>query len=276
MGKKRDGRDEEKNEAVLGRNGFGDSERGQGFAGAAGHDELASVGFFKAFEDGGQGGFLVRQKIFLISSGGFFGFVDAFPFHRACGQSIHADSLARDDLADDGFFGVGRPFVRSGNNQAVGKMLFAAFAEAFAGIREKGINVGFLKIVMRFVKLALNGPKIAAATLLGNEINAGVLAVSIRPFAPAPDFGEKVFVMGVLPKKGFGDFFEAISALPVAERFFSDFSGGFRQVHIDLSGLQFLAASGIVAAYFARSCFFRATKTWTKLGRKSGMKANYL
>ena len=115
------------------------------------------------------------------------------------------------------------------------EVFFTAFAgtiwKDFSGIGEKRIDVVFLEVVMRFVKLALDGPEFAAAALLGNEVNAGVLTVAIRPFVPLPDFGEEVLEMGVLLKKGFGDFFKAISAFPVDEGFFSDFGDSFFKVH---------------------------------------------
>ena len=113
---------------------------------------------------------------------------------------------------------------------------------------------------------------------LGNEVNVGVLAVAIRPFVPLPDFGKKVFEMGVLLKKGFGDFFKAVSALPVAEGFFSDFGDGFFKVHFRQR-----PASKEKGLCFFRFCLFcapsflpRNKKAWTKHEKKSGMRANYL
>ena len=156
LGKEVQAGDEEEDAFARTGDVFGDLERGEGFPGAAGHDELASVGGLEAEVDVGLGALLVLAEGFLFfKRGGFAGGIFS-PGDLAVFEVEEGNLAYWRGLAFQGVLGVFAPIIGGGNDDAVGEWLFP-------GGGEEAVDVGFLDPVVLGVALALDGVEFVGA-----------------------------------------------------------------------------------------------------------------
>ena len=94
---------------------FDEFEGGEGFAGAAGHDEFAAVFGFKAAHDVVDGEFLVGARGVVRPQDFFFPANEFFPVDGVFIQLGEADALAGEAVFFDGVGELGVPLVRGGD-----------------------------------------------------------------------------------------------------------------------------------------------------------------
>ena len=105
--------------------GFGDLQAGEGFAGAAGHDELAPVGSLQPRRGRVQRLLLVQSQLLLdFQDRGCLGLVFG-PVDLAVLQVVQIDLADGWLLIAKGVFGVGAPVVCGADDDAVGEGLLA-------------------------------------------------------------------------------------------------------------------------------------------------------
>jgi len=215
LGKEVQAGDEE--EHALARSGdvLGDFQGGERLAGAAGHDELASVGGFETEQDIGASSLLVAGPVgvniilgFECGSlaGGVF-----FPVYLAAFEIHQSDLADGRGLLLQGMLGVVAPIVGGGDDDAVGKRFFA-------GGGEEAIDVGFLDPVILGVALALDGVEFLGSGDFGDEVDAGVLgdfSVIVRPIRKQPDIGIEVRVFWLVTEVGADQLFEVGAFFPL-------------------------------------------------------------
>ena len=150
LGKQVQAGDEEQDALVFPGDFLGDFKAGEGLAGAAGHDELATVGGCEAVGDFSFGAGLVGAEFFL----GFEGWSGAGlvfrPVNLASFEIIEVDFVNGRSLAVQGVFRVLAPVVGGGD------------------------DVGLSHAVVLGKALVLDGVKFLGAVGLGDEVDAGV------------------------------------------------------------------------------------------------------
>ena len=162
---------------------FGDTQRGEGLARAAGHDELAAVVPLEAVDHVVERGALVRaQAVGFAPEGQVFRLAanEVRPVERAARQIAEAQHGTRRLERRDGLDGVRTPPVAGIDDDAGGEGVAS-------GSGDERVEVGLRYSGAGGVALALDGAD-AAAALLGHEIDAGVGAAEAgprtRPFGP--------------------------------------------------------------------------------------------
>ena len=186
--------------AVAGK-GLGDAQRGEGFAGSAGHDQLAAVVPLETVEHvvksvllmGAQRERLAAQaQVFRLAA------QQVGPVDGPLGEIVVAQHAARRLQSVDGFARVGAPAVAGIDHQAGGEGVARRGGD-------EGIEVGLGDARARRVALALNGA-VAAGALLGDKVDADVVGVELvpleGPFGPQPNPRETLLVNRVLAEVG--------------------------------------------------------------------------
>ena len=197
LGEQGDRRHEVQHPAAGARHGFRDAQRGEGLAGAAGHDELAAIVVPEAGEHVVERGLLVGpQTEGLAAEGEVFRLAvrEVGPIERSAGEVAEAEHGAGGLQMLDGPAGVRPPAVAGVHDDAGG--------ERVAGRRgDEGVEMRLRDLRARRVTLALDGAT-AAPALLGDEVDARIGAVEVRPrggpLGPEPDVGETLPVERVL------------------------------------------------------------------------------
>lgn len=185
-------------------------EGGEGFAGAAGHDEFAAVFGFKAAHDVVDGEFLVgargvgRPQDFLFSAHEFF------PVDGVVVELGEADALAGEAVFFDGVAELGVPLVRGGDDHAAGKVDATVFSPVHADAGVVGAEVFEAEDVLRGVTFALDGAVVSAGGFLGDEVDALILpSVAVGPVHPEPYLREAFAKDGLLLQEAQAEFFKA-------------------------------------------------------------------
>ena len=109
------------------------------------------------------------------------------------GRAIEAeeiDTLHRWVDATDGALSVVAPFRRSGDDVPLD---IGLAHETPLRFRQEGVDVVLVDTVLAF---ALDRGQAPIVTL-GYDVYANVTAITSRPLAPTPDFGEACFVQGI-------------------------------------------------------------------------------
>lgn len=204
LGKEGEAGDEEEDAPALAGDVFGDLEGGEGLAGAASHDEFATVGLGETGEDIGDGLGLVRAK-------GFPGLqLDGLrrpvtrPVDAAVFEVVQVDARDGRLLADEGLRGVVGPVERRGDDDAVREGLLA-------GGGEEAVDVLFADLVIGVVELALDGVELVGVAGLGDEVDAGVLGdevLGFRPIGVGPNIRVKVGIGRLVAEVGADKVFE--------------------------------------------------------------------
>lgn len=140
----------EQNALALACDGFGDLQRSESLARAAGHDHLAAVGRREALAD-------VCQRVLLMVQQGLLGAEDDFaprfedrPVDPAFTQICQADANDGDRLVPDHFLRVDAPFLFCRvENDAPSKGLLAR-------CRDETVDIGFLNARVSSIELGLN------------------------------------------------------------------------------------------------------------------------
>ena len=158
---------------------FLDPQRDVSFSGAAGHDELSTVGGLQPLYHGGSG-------FVLVVAGFGAGFALGLRERGKVGGIIQRGLIEiGQQKADDGFFlrianllCVGSDAVGGGDQQAVLDAWPVRFTEEF-------IYIMFGDVVVGRVALGLHRP-VVAVLVPKHQINTAVRAPASRPFVPQP------------------------------------------------------------------------------------------
>lgn len=201
--------DEEQNELVFACDLLGDLQGGEGLAGAAGHDELATVGVLEAEADLGLGAGLMRAELLLGLEGrGLAGLVFG-PVDLGVLQVLEVDLEDGRLLLEQGVCGVLAPVIRGGDDEALGEGLSSRSGE-------EAVNVPPHDAVVHVVAFALDGVVFLRAACLGDKVNAGVLgrdaelrgADLLGPIGEEPHVGVEVGIAGLVAEVGADEFLE--------------------------------------------------------------------
>ena len=208
-----DGGDEEEDEAFAAGLLLDQAQGGEGLAGAAGHDELATV-VLDVVGGGGREGLLLVVAEGLGGDGGAGGETrERLPIGVEGLEAREGHHLHGDGAVGKRPFGVVAPGIGGGEDKAVGEGALGAFeGKVFAERGQEGVDVGLGDDVAVFVALGLDAIE-RAVDVLGHQVNARVLAkVELRP---KPDAGELRLVerqareqtfhqmLETLPQRGF-------------------------------------------------------------------------
>ena len=208
--------DEEEDELVFPGSLLGNFEGGEGLAGAAGHDELATVGILEAEADFGLGAGLVRAELFLgPQRGGLAGLVFG-PVDLGVLQVLEVDLIDGGLLLEQGVFGVLAPVVRGGDDDALGE-------GRAAGRCEEAVDVPPHDAVVLVVAFALDGVVFLRAACPRDEVDAGVLGTDaelgradlLGPIGEEPHVGVEVGVAGLEAEVGADEFLEVAALFPL-------------------------------------------------------------
>jgi hypothetical protein len=178
--------------------------------GAAGHDELATVGRCEAVGDFAFGAGLVRAEFLfrLEGEGGGAGLVFC-PVDLAGFEGEEVDLVNGWLLAVEGVGGVIGPVVGGGDDVAEGEGFLARGGE-------EAVDIGLFHGVVLGVAFALDGVVFLGALGFRDEVDAGVLAghAELRgadflgPVGVEPDVGVEVGVGGLVAEIGADEFLE--------------------------------------------------------------------
>ncbi len=183
---------------------LGNLERGEGFPGAAGHDELAAVGGFETFGNAAFGAGLVGTQLFLFPQGGGLGGRVFLPIDAAVFEIEEGDLADGRGLAFEGMLGVLAPVVGGGDDDAVAE-------RGFPGGGEEAVDVGFPDALILGKAFALDGVELAGAGDFRDEVDASVLGdfpIILRPIGKQPDIGVEIREFRLIAEIGADQFLE--------------------------------------------------------------------
>ncbi len=211
--------DEEEDALVFPGDFLGDLEAGEGFAGAAGHDELATVGRCEAGGDFALGAGLVEAEFLLGLEGGGGGGAGAVfcPVDLAGFEGEEVDLVNGWLLAVEGVGGIIGPVVSGGDDVAEGERFLA-------GGGEEAVDIGLFHGVVLGVAFALDGVVFLGAVRFRDEVDAGVFArhAELRgadfpgSVGVEPDVGVEVGVGGLVAEIGADEFLEVAAFFPLS------------------------------------------------------------
>ena len=194
---------------------FGDDERGVGLAGAASHDELATVVVLEALEHVGQGLALMLTRVFLRQLAELVGLFDGElrPVDGGCFQVLQGHQLDRDGLVFQRVGGV-LAEVGRGHDQALGEAALARQGEEVAKVAQGD---------RRVVELALDRAVALFLAQLGHQVDAGVRGLvahrlTLGPVLPEPHVREQGNVLGIELEVGPHQPLEAVAEVAVEGR----------------------------------------------------------
>ena len=149
----------------------------KGFAGTARRDELAPVCCCQSLDDRFFRLNLMGAQRFLCMENRCLVWLIFAPINLAVFQVEEVNFADGYLLVEQCFLGIVRPMVCGRDDDAVGEVFYA-------GCGEEAVDVFFLEMMVGCIEFALDGVVFSSSSCLGNEIDAGILAIQPLGFCP--------------------------------------------------------------------------------------------
>ena len=213
LGQQREAGDQEQNSFVAAGDFFGDLQRGEGLAGAAGHDQLASV-FARQAEENALDRFLLMRARIELGLEDRAGIRLVFrPVNLAGFEIVQVDARDRRLLIEERGFGVLGPLVGRGDDDSVSEGLLP-------GSGEEAVDVTFLDAMVFRVELALDRVKFPGASRACDQVDAGVVGTDSElggDIGQHPDVAVEVRVSRLIPKVDADQLFKVGAFFPFGD-----------------------------------------------------------
>ena len=212
----------------VGRDAFGNLQGGEGFAGAAGHDEFAAVGGFETVQNVADGDGLIFTRFLLRAKTEVLRALEAElrPVNGAGFEVVNGEAIDGLGLVRDGVVGVFAPAIGGGNDDAGREQRMAEGGEI-------GINVFLREGVLRQIEFTLDATEFPGGAFFRDEIYADVTDLAfLRPVVEEPNAGEALGIDGVELKVTPDKPFETVAEVAVG-------SGGLTKLREDVMDRNF-------------------------------------
>lgn len=213
LGQQCEAGDKEQNSFVAACDFFGDLQRCEGLAGAAGHDQLASV-FARQAEENALDGFLLMRARFELGLEDRGGVRLVFrPVDLAGFEVVQVDACDRRLLIEERGFGVLRPLVRRGDDDSVRE-------RSLPGSGEEAVDIAFLDAMVFRVELALDRVKFTGPARSCDKVDAGVVGTDaelVGDIGQHPDVAVEVRVSRFVPQVDADQLFKVGALFPFSD-----------------------------------------------------------
>ena len=229
----------EQHQPVAAGHGLGNLQCGVGLAGAAGHDELATVVRGEIVHRLVHGYGLMLHGLFAGQCGlrAVEPVPQLLPVDGRIGKVAKADAAERDGLSGGGLAGVASEHVGGAHPKATGEMgglQGIDVGELPSGGGDEGIDHGFGDDGALLVAFALNGP-VVALNGSGHKVDAGVVAAKVGTcgeIGPHPHFAELAGIAGVGKQPVGYQPFKLVTFIPFGKCATTNFFEYRREIHI--------------------------------------------